>query len=123
MLVQVVLGEVIGETERTVLQDEVLVVSKVVGVVVSGVVVVTVGTVGVVVEGGPVVGEVGPVVVSVGGAVGPGVEPGDGDGVLPTDEVMNGDVVPGDDSVLGVVMIVTGVLGRVMDSVGGEEVD
>lgn len=71
VLVQMVLGEVSGEAEESVPQDEVLVVSKVVGVVdvslvwvvVSGVVVVTVETVGVAVEGGLVVGEVGPVVV------------------------------------------------------------
>jgi hypothetical protein len=66
--VQTVLGEVIGEVEENVPQDEVLVVSKVVGVVDKGLVwvVVSVGTVkdvGVDVEGGLVVGEVGPVVV------------------------------------------------------------
>lgn len=69
--VQTVLGEVIGGTEESVPQDEVLVVFKVVGVVgeslvwvmVSVVDVGTVGDVGVDVEGGLVVGEVGPVVV------------------------------------------------------------
>lgn len=69
--VQTVLGEVIGEAEETVPQDEVLVVSKVVGVVdenlvwvvVSVVDIGTVGDVGVDVEGGLVVGEAGPVVV------------------------------------------------------------
>jgi len=93
-------------------------------------VVVSVGTVkdvGVDVEGGLVVGEVGPVVVfeEVGmpeDVVGPGVEPGGEEGVLPADEVTNGDVVPGDDAVLDVA-VVTGVLERVVDSVGGEGVD
>lgn len=69
--VQTVLGEVIGEAEEVVPQDEVLVVFKVVGVVgeslvsvmVSVVDVGTVGDVGVDVKGGLVVGEVGPVVV------------------------------------------------------------
>lgn len=54
--------------------------------------------------------------------VGPGVEPGGEEGVLPADEVTNGDVVPGDDAVLDVA-VVTGVLERVVDSVGGEGVD
>lgn len=130
--VQTVLGEVIGEAEETVPQDEVLVVSKVVGVVDASLVVVSVGTVGDVgvdVEGGLVVGEVGPVVVveEVGmpeDVVGPGVEPGGENGVLPTDEVTNGDVVPGDDTVLDVAVVVTGVpLCGVVDSVGGEGVD
>lgn len=70
-LVQSVMGEVIGEAEETVPQEEVLVVSKVVGVVDESLVwvvvsVVDTGTVkdvGVDVEGGLVVGEVGPVVV------------------------------------------------------------
>lgn len=132
MLVQTVLGEVIGEAEETVPQDEVLVVSKVVGVVDASLVVVSVGTVGDVgvdVEGGLVVGEVGPVVVveEVGmpeDVVGPGVETGGENGVLPTDEVTNGDVVPGEDAVLDVAVVVTGVLPcGVVDSVGGEGVD
>lgn len=59
----------------------------------------------------------------VGGEVGPGVEPGGEEGVLPTEKVMSGDVVPGDDAVLDVVVAVTGVLGRLVDSTGGEEVD
>lgn len=42
--------------------------------------------------------------------VGPGVDPGGEEGVLPTDGVMKGDVVPGDDAVLDVAMVVTGVL-------------
>lgn len=61
-LVQSVMGEVIGETEEIVPQEEVLVVFKVVGVV-SVVDPDTVKDVGVDVEGGLVVGEVGPVVV------------------------------------------------------------
>lgn len=130
--VQTVLGEVIGEAEETVPQDEVLVVSKVVGVVDASLVVVSVGTVGDVgvdVEGGLMVGEVGPVVVveEVGmpeDVVGPGVEPGGENGVLPTDEVTNGDVVPGDDTVLDVAVAVTGVPPcGVVDSVGGAGVD
>lgn len=134
--VQTVLGEVIGEAEETVPQDEVLVVSKVVGVVDENLVWVvvsvvdtgTVGDVGVDVEGGLVVGEVGPVVVfeEVGvpeDVVGPGVEPGGEEAVLPADEVTTGDVVPGDDTVLDVAVVVTGVLERVVDSVGGEGVD
>lgn len=128
--VQTVLGEVIGEAEESVPQDEVLVVSMVgvvdeslVWVMVSVVEVGTVGVVGVDVEGGLVVGEVGPVVVfeEVGmpeDVVGPGVELGGEEGVL-----TNGDVVPGDDVVLGVSVVVTGVLERVVDSVGGEGVD
>lgn len=132
MLVQTVLGEVIGEAEETVPQDEVLVVSKVVGVVDASLVVVSVGTVGDVgvdVEGGLVVGEIGPVVVveEVGmpeDVVGPGVEPGGENGVLPTDEVTNGDVVPGEDAVLDVAVVVTGVPPcGVVDSVDGEGVD
>lgn len=70
VLVQTVLGEVIGEAEETVPEDEVLVVSMVgvvdeslVWVIASVVEVGTVGDVGVDVEGGLVVGEVGPVVV------------------------------------------------------------
>lgn len=70
MPVQTVLGEVIGEAEESVPQDEVLVVSTVgvvdkslVWVMVSVVEVGTVVVVGVDVEGGLVVGEVGPVVV------------------------------------------------------------
>lgn len=134
MLVQTVLGEVIGEAEETVPQDEVLVVSMVgvvdeslVWVIASVVEVGTVGDVGVDVEGGLVVGEVGPVVVfeEVGmpeDVVGPDVELGGEEGVLPTDEVEKGDVVPGDD-VLDVAVVVTGVLERVVDSVGGEGVD
>lgn len=55
--------------------------------------------------------------------VGPGVEPGGEEAVLPTDEVTTGDVVPGDDTVLDVAVVVTGVLERVVDSVGGEGVD
>lgn len=132
MLVQTVLGEVIGEAEENVPQDEVLVVSKVVGVVDASLVVVSVGTVGDVgvdVEGGLVVGEVGPVVVieEVGmpeDVVGPGVEPGGENGVLPTDEVTNGDVVPEEDAVLDVAVVVTGVSPcGVVDSVDGEGVD
>lgn len=61
-LVQSVMGEVIGEAEEIVPQEEVLVVSKVVGVV-SVVDTGTVNDVGVDVEGGLVVGEVCPVVV------------------------------------------------------------
>lgn len=131
-MVQTVLGEVIGEAEETVPQDEVLVVSKVVGVVDASLVVVSVGTVGDVgvdVEGGLVVGEVGPVVVieEVGmpeDVVGPGVEPGGENGVLPTDEVTNGDVVPGEDAVLDVAVVVTEVPPcGVVDSVDGEGVD
>lgn len=65
------MGEVIGEAEETVPQEEVLVVSKIVGVVDESLVWVvvsmvdtgTVKDVGVDVEGGLVVGEVGPVVV------------------------------------------------------------
>lgn len=135
MLVQTVLGEVIGEAEETVPQDEVLVVSMVgvvdeslVWVIASVVEVGTVGDVGVDVEGGLVVGEVGPVVVfeEVGmpeDVVGPDVELGGEGGVLLTDEVAKGDVVPGDDVVLDVAVVVTGVLERVVDSVGGEGVD
>lgn len=56
--------------------------------------------------------------------VGPGVEPGGEEGVLPADEVTNGDVVPGDDAVLDVVVVVSGVPPcGVVDSVGGEGVD
>lgn len=51
--------------------------------------------------------------------VGPGVDPGGEEDVLPTDEVTNGDMVPGDDAVLDVAMVLTGVLERMMDSVGG----
>lgn len=135
MPVQTVLGEVIGEAEETVPLDEVLVVSTVgvvdeslVWVMVSVVEVGTVGVVGVDVEGGLVVGEVGPVVVfeEVGmpeDVVGPGVELGGEEGGLPTDEVANGDVVPGDVVVLDVSVVVTGVLERVVDFVGGEGVD
>lgn len=134
VLIQTVLGETIGETEEDVPQDEVLVVSMVgvvdeslVWVIASVVEVGTVGDVGVDVEGGLVVGEVGPVVVfeEVGmpeDVVGPDVELGGEEGVLPTDEVAKGDVVPGDD-VLDVAVVVTGVLERVVDSVGGEGVD
>lgn len=120
---QWVLGEVIGEDEENVPQDEVLVVSKVVGVVDESLVWVTVsvvdtgtvGGVGVDVEGGLVVVEVGTVVVfeevdTPGVVVGPGVDPGGEEGVLPTYGVMKGDVVPGDDAVLDVAMVVTGVL-------------
>lgn len=134
VLIQTVLGETIGETEEDVPQDEVLVVSMVgvvdgslVWVIASVVEVGTVGDVGVDVEGGLVVGEVGPVVVfeEVGmpeDVVGPDVELGGEGGVLLTDEVAKGDVVPGDD-VLDVAVVVTGVLERVVDSVGGEGVD
>lgn len=134
VLIQTVLGETIGETEEAVPQDEVLVVSMVgvvdkslVWVIASVVEVGTVGDVGVDVEGGLVVGEVGPVVVfeEVGmpeDVVGPDVELGGEGGVLLTDEVAKGDVVPGDD-VLDVAVVVTGVLERVVDSVGGEGVD
>lgn len=55
--------------------------------------------------------------------VGPGVEPGGEEAVLPADEVTTGDVVPGDDTVLDVAVVVTGVLERVVDSMGGEGVD
>lgn len=134
VLIQTVLGETIGETEEAVPQDEVLVVSMVgvvdeslVWVIASVVEVGTVGDVGVDVEGGLVVGEVGPVVVfeEVGmpeDVVGPDVELGGEEEVLPTDEVVKGDVVPGDDVVLDVAVVVTGVLERVVDSVGGEGV-
>lgn len=134
VLIQTVLGETIGETEEDVPQDEVLVVSMVgvvdeslVWVIASVVEVGTVGDVGVDVEGGLVVGEVGPVVVfeEVGmpeDVVGPDVELGGEGGVLLTDEVAKGDVVPGDD-MLDVAVVVTGVLERVVDSVGGEGVD
>lgn len=135
VLIQTVLGETIGETEEDVPQDEVLVVSMVgvvderlVWVIASVVEVGTVGDVGVDVEGGLVVGEVGPVVVfeEVGmpeDVVGPDVELGGEEGVLLTDEVLKDDVVPGDDVVLDVAVVVTGVLERVVDSVGGEGVD
>lgn len=124
-LVQSVMGEVIGEAEEIVPQEEVLVVSKVVGVV-SVIDTGTVKDVGVDVEGGLVMGEVCPVVVleeaDVPEAVveGPSVGPGGKEGVLPTDEVMDGDV-PGDDAVLDVTVVVAGLLGMMMDSVGGEE--
>lgn len=126
VLIHSVMGEVIGEIEEIVPQEEVLVVSKVVGVV-SVVDTGTVKDVGVDVEGGLVVGEVGPVVVlgevDVPEAVveGPGVGPGGEEAVLPADEAMDGDIVPGVDAVLDVTMVVTGVLGMMMDSVGGEE--
>lgn len=55
--------------------------------------------------------------------VGPDVELGGEEEVLPTDEVVKGDVVPGDDVVLDVAVVVTGMLERVVDSVGGEGVD
>lgn len=51
----------------------------------------------------------------------PGVGPGGEEGVLPADEVKDGDIVPGVDAVLEVTMVVVGVLRMMMDSVGGEE--